>query len=195
MALGRVQGSSPATYLPPSASSTLGEAHRCRVRVEPDFRLFGGERLQLLVELFRLGDIGERFQPIADRVADLGRVDEQCRTARRRHDGEGERHGRVLDVAAANIEQPADGIRRGEQHGVLLVLGQRRLHVGDLLGRRRSRRIPAGGDRPARRTASAAPRPIARRSGCPSTGVSLMPAAASVLVSRSISLIVCSAGS
>ena len=82
-----------------------------------------------------LGKIGEFAELALHVVADLGRIDEERRPARRRHDGEGERDRRVLDVAAPDIEQPGDGIEQGEEHGVGLLRREQRLHVADLLVR------------------------------------------------------------
>jgi hypothetical protein len=47
----------------------------------------------------------------------------------------------VLDVAATNVEQPADRIRRGQEHRILVVLLERVLHLSDLLGRASAREL------------------------------------------------------
>ena len=44
--------------------------------------------------------------------------------------------GRVLDVAAPDVEQPGDGIEHGEKDGVGLLGRERGLHVADLFLRR-----------------------------------------------------------
>ena len=81
----------------------------------------------------RLGEIDQLAQFALDVVADFGRIDEQGRAPRGRHDGEGERDRRVLEIAAPDIEQPGDRIEQGQKHGVDIALLEVRLHVADLV--------------------------------------------------------------
>src|SRR5665809_117317 len=90
-------------------------------------------RFELLLQRRRLGNVGELIEHAAQIAADLGRIDEQGRAPLRRHDGESERHGCVTDVAAADVEQPGDGIEHGQQHRVGLLVLQEGLHLADLV--------------------------------------------------------------
>ena len=125
-----------------SAGDALGAAERAR---KPIARGMG-------IEAHALAGRAQRFQPVGERgrLADLGEGlelrpycrrqlvggEEQLRLAARRNDGEGERHRRVRDVGAADVEHPGDAVAEREDDGILLVGLQALLDVGDLVLRR-----------------------------------------------------------
>ena len=125
-----------------SAGDALGAAERAR---KPIARGMG-------IEAHALAGRAQRFQPVGEcgRLADLGEGlelrpycrrqlvggEEQLRFAARRNNGEGERHRRVRDVGAADVEHPGDAVAEREDDGILLVGLQALLDVGDLVLRR-----------------------------------------------------------
>ena len=133
MALGWTQGSGPGTNFTPVGLQRLRELDRRRVRIEPHAGARFAERLELLHQRGRLGEIEKLAQAAFDVVADLGGIDVERRLAARRHDGESERDRRMPDVATPDVEQPGDRIQHGQQHGVDVLVLQQRLHVADLV--------------------------------------------------------------
>ena len=120
----------------------LREAHRRRVRIEAHARRLLAKRRKPSRQIIwrkKLGGVLEMPPHIA---ADLGGVDEQRRLAARRHQGKGERERGMADVAAADVEQPGDGIEQRQQDRVGLLAPQGVLQLGDLLLRASSRRAP-----------------------------------------------------
>ena len=111
----------------------LRELDRRAVRVEPHAGARFAERLELLHQRGRLGEIKHFAQRPLDVVADLGGIDVERRLPARRYDGESKRDRRMPDVAAPNVEQPGDRIEHGEQHGVDVLVLEPRLHVADLV--------------------------------------------------------------
>ncbi len=116
-----------------AAAELAEEPARRRGRIEPDALVRALERRQPPLEGRRLGDLGQRCQVRLGLRPDLGGIDEQLGLAACGHDGEGQRHGVVRDVTAADVEQPGDGIGQRQDHRVLAFLAQGRLQLGDLL--------------------------------------------------------------
>ena len=107
--------------------------------------------------------------------ADLGAVDEQLGLAGDRHDGEGQRHGIVRHVRAADVEQPGNRIGQRQHHRVLAVLAQRRLQLADLLLGRLAGILQRVRDDRDPWAAPDAPCPTRDRPDCCASGFSLMP--------------------
>ncbi len=120
----------------------LGAAERARepiaggVGIEAHALAGRAQRLQPVGEGGRLADLGERLELRAHCRRQLVGGDEQLRLAARRNDREGERHRRVRDVGAADVEHPGDAVAQREDDGILLVGLQALLDVGDLVLRR-----------------------------------------------------------
>ena len=93
----------------------LREAHRRRVRIEAHARRLLAKRRKPSRQFIRRKKLGGVLEMPPHVAADLGGIDEQRRLAARRHQGEGERERRVADVAAANVEQPGDGIEQRQR--------------------------------------------------------------------------------
>ncbi len=75
------------------------------------------------------------------------RIDEKFGLAACRHDGEGEHDGIVRDVAAANVEKPADRVGQRQNGGALAVALEPRLKLCDLFsGRLAGERERLGND-------------------------------------------------
>ena len=124
------------------ARDGLGAAERARkpiagrVGIETHALARRAQRLEPVGKASRLADLGERFEVCAHRRLELFRGDEQLRLAADGHDRKGERHRRVRDVGAADVEHPGDAVAQRQHHRVLLVGLQALLDVGDLVRRR-----------------------------------------------------------
>ena len=136
----------------------LDQPRRRGRRVEDDARARRAARRDERNERLGRRDVGEAAETRADRARQLLRLDEQGRPAVARRIGEGERQRRMGDVAAANVEQPGDGVGVADQQPVgalqrradALQLGRRAL-AGEPLGmsvdRRQRRARTVGPDR------------------------------------------------
>ena len=71
------------------------------------------------IECVGRAELGEHCQVGFCFARDLGRRDEQLGFAGDRNDRVSEDDGVVGDVAAADVEKPADAVRRGQDDGVL----------------------------------------------------------------------------
>ena len=132
IALGRMQGSPPGTNLAPAASSAWAKrtgavsgSRRTLAPSLPSFTSFSssaeGSSSSTSPRLPRT------LSPsLAGSMNRLGLS--ACRD-----DGVSERERRVPDVAAADVEQPGDGIEQGDEDGVGLLLLQDLLHLADLV--------------------------------------------------------------
>jgi hypothetical protein len=60
--------------------------------------------------------------------------EEDGRPALARHDRVAERQGRVLDIAATDVEGPGQRVRIGEHERIDLGLGELLLDAGELVG-------------------------------------------------------------
>ena len=151
-------GSALTIALPPAASSAwisragaVAASKTIRAPAAPRAATKANERV-------RRRDLGEAAEPRADRLRELPRVDEQGRPAVARRISESERQRRMGDVAAADVEQPGDGMGVADQQAVgafqrladALQLGRRAL-AGEPLGmgadRRQRRARTVGPDR------------------------------------------------
>ena len=92
-------------------------------RIEPDGAARRAECREVGGEGVRLAQIGDVGESVADGVGQLAAVDIERRAALRRHDGEGERDRGMGDVGAADVEQPADRVRIGDDQRVGAGLG------------------------------------------------------------------------
>ena len=163
LAFGSATGSAPSTIVPPAASTSRATASAEPLRVVEHLSLRFAERRQ------------PRRKNRAPR-ARRRRNSEPSRTALEsfrpsmKSSGrpsacdqrEGKREGRVRQVAAADVEEPGDRGRIGEDRRVGALLGDARCDLGDLLARPACRRAPRAARRP-RRAAAPAGRARPRR--------------------------------
>src|SRR5215471_17790221 len=84
------------------------EAHRRRLRVEADARLSLPKGLEPAVERMGRKQLCGFLQMAAHIVAGLGGIDEQSGPAPRGDEGKGKRERRMVDIGAADVEQPGD---------------------------------------------------------------------------------------
>src|SRR5262245_14001995 len=78
-------------------------------------------------------DLGKPGQMRAGFSPDLFAVHEQLRLAACRHERIGQGHRVVRHIGAANVEEPGNGIRQGQDNNILTLFAQARLQLGDLL--------------------------------------------------------------
>ena len=106
------------------------------VLVVEDLSLGRAELREPRAEIARLADVGDRFEAVADGVREFSAVDEKLGAAVGIDDGVGERERRVRDVAAADVEEPGDRGRIGEDGGVGALLAGELGDLRDLLADR-----------------------------------------------------------
>ena len=86
-------------------------------RIEPHGAMLFAQRDQIALEGGARPHLGDLFEPLAHVAVELAQIDKQQRAALLRDHGEGQRHRRVRNVAAADVEQPGDGLRvRHHEH-------------------------------------------------------------------------------
>ena len=150
-------------------AAALGEEARDRLRgggrIEPHLAPLAAERGEVAFELRARAHVGKLFEAMTDVVAELAAVDIESRPALARHEGEGEHHRRVRNIAAADVEQPGDRMRIADHERVGGSLLDRAAHAREFL-LARSRRRSADRAARRRRRAAAAGRSRSRRSDC-----------------------------
>jgi len=104
--------------------------------VEPHVAVRGAERLEVALESAGLADVGEPRQDVAHRIAELAAVHIERGLSFARHDRDSERERRMGDVAAADVEGPADRMRIRDHERVGLEPGELGADAVELLGRR-----------------------------------------------------------
>ena len=160
-------GSPPRSTLPPLSVTRRAIASGQRGRIEPHRALARCRARRDRVRNRRgARTSASLFEPMTDVVAELARrryrapAGLACGTTR-----EGEHHRRVRHIAAADVEQPADRLRVGDDErigGEFLHLGA---HARELVCARPRRRSAGRAARP-RRAAAPAGRSRSRRSDC-----------------------------
>ena len=87
-------------------------------RIEPYRAMRFAECSKIALKIFGGADCGQFFEAMPDVVAELAAVDVERRAALLRHQRKGERHRRVRHIAAADVEQPANGLWIGHHQRV-----------------------------------------------------------------------------
>jgi hypothetical protein len=98
---------------------------RARGGIELEAMMRVPERGEIALEGGAGAHVGDLFEVGADFVAELAQVDKKRRPALLGHRGEGKHDRRVRNVAAADVEQPRDGMRIRDEKRV----GGELLHV------------------------------------------------------------------
>ena len=125
---------------------------------EPEGGCLGIKAHALALRFERRQPLGKRarrqtaWRPAPRARAFRGRIsrgfDEEFGLAASGHDREGEHHGIVRDVVAANVEEPADRVGQRQDGGALAVALEPRLNLCDLFsGRLAGERERLGDDR------------------------------------------------
>ena len=80
-------------------------------RIEPHGAMLFAERGEIALEGGARPYFGDLFEALTHVGAEFAQVDEQRRAAVLGDHGEGQRHRRVGNITAADVEQPGDGVR------------------------------------------------------------------------------------